>query len=347
MELVSVIVPTFNSERFLDGAIDSVISQNYPNMEIIVVDDGSTDGTIAAARQKLQNSALNWRIIELGKNLGPSAARNVGLQAARGSWVQFLDSDDLLVPGKISRQMAVCAQAPSNVVAVYSSWSWGFLEAGQMEWLGTPRQPLISGKDPIMCLAGQCRPLLAAGLIRRSALNQIGGFNENLRFWECEEINVRLATVGSFVSAPSNKPEYFWRLHQDRIYIGGTEARYNSTDVAIGWIRQVLKAAGGRSMDRLGLTEQDKHFLREDCTLWARLLYSQNLKAFREYLCLARSFDPSLKPAYPHYITILAQWIGYEKAEAVAALARKPMVWFNSILYRLRLRRRPPIFELK
>jgi glycosyltransferase involved in cell wall biosynthesis len=347
MDLVSVIIPTFNSERFVCDAIDSVFAQNYSEIEIIVVDDGSTDRTIAIAGQKLQSVLSNWRIIELGRNMGPSAARNAGLRAARGVWVQFLDSDDLLMPGKINRQMAVCARVSSNVVAVYSPWSWGFFETGQIEWIGTPTRPFIADKAPIMCLAGQCRPLLAAGLIRRGALNEVGGFDEGLRFWECEEINVRMATIGSFSTAPSDKPEYLWRLHQDRIYIGGTEARYNSTDVALGWIKQVLKAAGGRSIDSLGLTEQDRRFLLEDSTLWARLLYSQNRKAFREYLNLARMFEPNLKPAYPRYIAVLSRWVDYEKAEAVAGLARKPRVWLDSASYLLKLRRRPPIFELR
>jgi glycosyltransferase involved in cell wall biosynthesis len=347
MDLVSVIIPTFNSEGFVRDAIDSVMAQNYSEIEIIVVDDGSTDRTIAIARQKLQSVLSTWRIIELGRNMGPSAARNAGLRAARGVWVQFLDSDDLLMPGKINRQMAVCARASSNVVAVYSPWSWGFFETGQIEWIGTPTKPFVANKAPIMCLAGQCRPLLAAGLIRRGALNEVDGFDESLRFWECEEINVRMATIGSFLTTHSDKPEYLWRLHQDRIYIGGTEARYNSTDVALGWIKQVLKAAGGRSIDSLGLTEQDIRFLLEDSTLWGRLLYSQNRKAFREYLDLARMFDPNLKPVYPRYIAVLSRWVDYEKAEAVAGLARKPRVWLDSASYLLKLRRRPPIFELR
>jgi hypothetical protein len=249
--------------------------------------------------------------------------------------------------GKIARQMAVCARAPSSVAAIYSPWSWGFFETGQIEWIGSPIRPSIAGRAPIMCLAGQCRPLLAAGLTRRGALNEVGGFNEDLRFWECEEINVRIARVGSFQPAAFDEPEYLWRLHQDRIYIGGMEARYNATDVALGWIKQVLKAADGRSIDDLELTEQDKQFLMEDCTLWGRLLYSENREVFREYLNMARMFVPDLRPVYPSYIAFLSRWTGYERAEAVAKLIRRPKVWFRAATYRLKLRRRAPIMELR
>ena len=249
MELVSIIIPTFNSRQFITEAIDSVLAQKYPSIEIIVVDDGSTDNTIAVARQKLQRDIPRFQVLELGVNGGPSAARNAGLRAANGSWVQFLDSDDVLMPRKIERQMAVCAAASPDVAAVYSPWNWGFLESGQIEWLGPLMTPFISGKPPIMCLAGGCRPLLGACLVRRAALDQVGGFDEALRFWECEEACVRLATAGPFVPASSDEAEYLWRLDRHALYIGGTGARYSSTAVGLGWIRQALKITGNQTIE--------------------------------------------------------------------------------------------------
>src|SRR4051812_44698764 len=99
MYLVSVIVPTYNSEKWICDTLDSLIAQTYPHLELIVVDDGSKDNTLALVRDKLGKEFRNsWQIIEHGSNHGPSAARNTGLRAASGSWVQFLDSDDFIAP---------------------------------------------------------------------------------------------------------------------------------------------------------------------------------------------------------------------------------------------------------
>jgi glycosyltransferase involved in cell wall biosynthesis len=347
MELVSVVIPTFNSQQFITQAIDSVLAQQYPSIEIIVVDDGSTDNTVVVAREKLQRVMQRSQVLELGVNQGPSAARNAGFRVANGAWVQFLDSDDVLMPHKIERQMAVCATAPPDVAAVYSPWNWGFLESGQIEWLGPLMQPFISGKAPIMCLAGGCRPLLGACLIRRAALDQVGGFDDALRFWECEEVCVRLATVGRFVPASSDEAEYLWRLDRHALYIGGSGARYSATEVGLGWIRQVLKVTGNQVIESLGLPEPDRRLLFNDSTLWGRLMFSQDREGFREYLRLARILDPNLTPSYPRYISALSRWIGYEKAETAAKVTRQPKVWLRSALCSLKLRRPNTIIELR
>lgn len=347
MNLVTVIIPTFNSEQFIAEAINSVVAQKYHPIEVIVVDDGSTDNTVATARRMLQESVEKSQILELGVNRGPSAARNAALRVANGSWVQFLDSDDVLMPRKIERQMAVGATAPADVAAIYSPWNWGFLEAGQIEWHGPVREPFIAGKAPIMCLAASCRPLLGACLIRRSALEQSGAFDEALRFWECEEACFKLATVGRFVAASSGEAEYLWRLQRKDLYIGGGNARYKSTDVALGWIRLAVRAAGRRSMDELGLSESDRQLLLRECTTWGRVLYADNRTAFREYLGLARSLDANIAPSYPRSVSALSRWVGYEGAEAAFMLARRPKVWARQALRSLNLKRAYTMIELR
>src|SRR5579871_3843967 len=102
-------MPTHHAAKWVTDTIDSVIAQTYPYLELIVVDDGSQDDTVAVVRDKLKRDfRKHWQIIELGTNRGPSAARNVGLGAASGSWVQFIDSDELIAPDKFERQMAFC-----------------------------------------------------------------------------------------------------------------------------------------------------------------------------------------------------------------------------------------------
>src|SRR5215475_1155600 len=111
MTRVSVILPTYNSERWVADTIETIAAQTYAQIELIVVDDCSQDDTVSLVRRKLSTQfSHDWQVIELRENRGPSAARNIGLRHASGSWVQYIDSDDFMSPTKLERQMAFCSQ---------------------------------------------------------------------------------------------------------------------------------------------------------------------------------------------------------------------------------------------
>lgn len=105
MELVSVIIPAFNAERYLRETLDSVLAQTYAAREVIVVDDGSTDSTPSI----LASYGDRIRVIRQ-QNRGSATARNTAVSAARGAWVAFIDADDLWTPNKLSRQLARCGR---------------------------------------------------------------------------------------------------------------------------------------------------------------------------------------------------------------------------------------------
>ncbi len=98
---VSILIPCFNAERWLAATIESALQQTWPEKEVIVINDGSTDGSLAEARRF---EGRGVRVLDQA-NAGAAAARNAGLRAARGDYVQFLDADDLLAPDKIAEQM--------------------------------------------------------------------------------------------------------------------------------------------------------------------------------------------------------------------------------------------------
>lgn len=323
MELVSVIIPTHNSEAFATQALDSVLAQTYPDIEIIVVDDASVDNTVEVVRTKLRNeSQHDWQLIERGSNGGPSITRNVGLLAARGTWIQFLDSDDLLAATKCERQMAVGISAPPDVAAVHSPWQRGSVRAGQTEWEGQLCMPHIEGQAPIMCLVSRVRPLLAASLIRRTVLEQIGGFNESLRFWECEDISLRIAEVGRFEEVPSNEPLYLWRVQEWKDYVGGVEAKYGVACVAMAWIELILSATGNQPIDTIHLPKQDLGYLLDECTQWARQLYQHDREAFAKYMTRLRTLEPTFRPTGPWHLSLASRLMTYERAEALAEMIR-------------------------
>jgi glycosyltransferase involved in cell wall biosynthesis len=345
-KLVSVIIPTYNAARWVADTIDSVMAQTYGHIELIVVDDGSGDDTVAAAQGKLSNDFEKpWRIARLGGNLGPSAARNAGLRLARGSWVQFLDSDDFLAPAKLEQQMAYCARAPSDVVAICSTWRRGLFTGGKVVWDGPAVQPYAEGLAPMMFLTPRASALHPSGLARRTALERVGAFDETLRFWEFEELNVRLAKAGRIEAVPSPEPSYIWRLHPGKIYIGGHDARYRSADVALGWIKLVLRAAEHQPLKQLGLSAEDQKAVLDNCTMWGRLLYSWDRSAFREYLAMSRHLVPDITPSHPRYVSLLARHVGYENAEAISKLGRWPKAVARKSLQAVKLHPPPLMFD--
>jgi len=118
-QLVSILIPAFNSERWVGNAIQSAIAQTWPRKELIVVDDGSTDQTFNIA---LAYSSAKVLVIKQN-NRGASAARNHALSLAQGDYIQWLDADDLLAPEKIARQMEFAE--PGHSTRILLSGSWG------------------------------------------------------------------------------------------------------------------------------------------------------------------------------------------------------------------------------
>jgi hypothetical protein len=110
--MVSVIIPCYNQGRYLRETLDSVLSQTYKRLEVLVIDDGSTDNTAEIA--KAHGDAVRYFWLN---DLGPSAARNLGLSNARGQYIQFLDGDDLLLPEKVERQIASFDNSPELQVS--------------------------------------------------------------------------------------------------------------------------------------------------------------------------------------------------------------------------------------
>lgn len=112
---VSVICPAFNAERYLAQAIRTVLDQSYTDFELIVVDDGSTDETLSIARQ-LAVTDPRISVIEVSPNAGRSNARNLGMAAARGTWLTFVDADDLYMPDRLECLMRTASRHPDAMV---------------------------------------------------------------------------------------------------------------------------------------------------------------------------------------------------------------------------------------
>jgi glycosyltransferase involved in cell wall biosynthesis len=167
-----VIIPCFNAERWIAEAIDSCLSQTYPHVEVIVVDDGSTDGSLA-----LVQSYGRVIRIETGPNQGGNHARNHGFRNSRGEYIQFLDADDYLLPEKIQRQVAFLEEFGADVV--YGDWQHRFHQPDGSSHLGEVQ---ISGEqmDVLESLLAGWWVAPVALLWRRGTVLDAGGWDEAL-----------------------------------------------------------------------------------------------------------------------------------------------------------------------
>jgi glycosyltransferase involved in cell wall biosynthesis len=166
---VSVIVPVCNGERFLRDALRSVLEQTRASDEVIVVDDGSTDGTAAIVATLAAVAATTLHYVHQS-NQGPAAARNHGLRLARGAFIAFQDADDLWVAGRLAQQMAILEHKTDALAVI-----------GQVHLLHT--EPAASSPAPALS-APLLLPSMPSGLYRRAAFEIVGEFDAALRFHE-------------------------------------------------------------------------------------------------------------------------------------------------------------------
>ncbi|MCX7670338.1 MAG: glycosyltransferase family 2 protein [Anaerolineae bacterium] len=198
---ISVIIPVYNGERFLAEAIRSVLDQTLPPDEIIVVDDGSTDGS-AQVVERLRLHAPIPISYHYQSNRGPSAARNRGLELARGEFIAFLDADDLWPPGKLALQWAQLNPFPKALGA------WGKVQ-------------LLVPENELWVLKGEPWYGLNVGsfFLHRSTFELVGLFDETLRYGEDTDWFLRAREQGVlFVAHPD--VVLWYRYHGDNLWLG-------------------------------------------------------------------------------------------------------------------------------
>jgi glycosyltransferase involved in cell wall biosynthesis len=132
--LVSILIPAYNAERWIEESIRSALGQTWPNKEIIVVDDGSTDHTLRMAQQF---EAKGARVVTQ-PNQGAAAARNNAFSLSRGDYIQWLDADDLLSPDKVARQVQRAEQIRDRRMLFSSEWAWFLYRPAKARFVPTP-----------------------------------------------------------------------------------------------------------------------------------------------------------------------------------------------------------------
>jgi len=198
--LVSVIVPLYNGESFIEETLNSVLKQTYKDYEIVVVDDGSTDGSLRKAQSLAEQHPDRIRVFTHpdGKNMGVSATRNLAIRNSSGQLVAFLDADDIWLPRKLERQVAFMQGNPAIALS-YSKAS--ILREGinasfipEADTLGAelPPEQRVVLFHIILVLVNY---IFSTVIVRREALLEAGCFTEGLPFQSEDRIMVAMVAA--------------------------------------------------------------------------------------------------------------------------------------------------------
>jgi glycosyltransferase involved in cell wall biosynthesis len=309
--LVSILIPCYNAERWIAQCIESALAQTWPDKEVIVVDDGSTDGSLAII--KSFGDRIRW---ESGPNRGGNAARNRLLELAAGEWLQYLDADDYLLPEKITHQMACLEQHPTADIL----YSQVLIEAPQPD--GAPgsleSSPLPEPHDPWIHLARWRLPQTGGSLWRKQAVVGAGGWDENMPCCQEHELYLRLLTSGAvFVHCPDGGAVY-------RMWSEGTVSRREPLKVAqtrlqvLGRLQDILAKRGDLGAARL-------HAINLTRFETARKLWSTEQSAAMEIMKTVQETEPEFRPegaAGGTLYRIAYAVAGFAAAEKVASWVR-------------------------
>lgn len=225
MPLISIIMPAFNAERFLEDSIQTVLNQTFTDWELLIVNDGSTDRTVNIVEAHTKKDERVKLINQENKGVG--AARNKAIRASQGEWIAFLDSDDLWNPEKLQKQMDT-VNTIFGIDLVFSD-GWIFYENNLNE-LQQYFYYLSNSKDAIIPVANfsgdvmykmQYRynyvPILSV-LVKKSVLAKVG-FQEERKYYQgCEDLDywIRIAKAGAEFYG-MNEKLFYYRKHNNSI----------------------------------------------------------------------------------------------------------------------------------
>ncbi len=257
--MVSVVIPVYRAERFLDEAIESVRAQAYSDWELLLVDDGGADGSAAIAKRHAARDPRRVRLLAHpnGENRGASASRNLAIRHARGAYIALLDADDVWLPGKLEAQVRLMDANPEVGMLYGNSLYW-------YSWTGAPgdqardRVPALGFVgdtivDPpsllARCLRGTVAlPCPCSVVLRRGAVERAGGFEET--FIGVNASAEDLAFVAKVMLRErvlvANHVWDKYRQHPDSVY-----ARAKADGIAVAarawyleWLREYLTRHG-------------------------------------------------------------------------------------------------------
>jgi glycosyltransferase involved in cell wall biosynthesis len=239
--LVSILVPAYNAQEWIADTLESAIAQTWPNKEIIVVDDGSKDGTLAIA----QRFASRGVTVVCQPNAGAAAARNTAFSVSHGDFIQWLDADDLLAPDKIATQMAVAVQLRSRRTLLSAGWGRFMYRPSRAEFVPTDLWADLSAAEWLRRKMDQNLHMqTATWLVSRELTEAAGPWNTRLLGDDDGEYFCRVLLQSDGIKfVPGAKVFYRMAGPSSLSYIGRSnskiDAQFHSMRLHIGYLRSL------------------------------------------------------------------------------------------------------------
>jgi glycosyltransferase involved in cell wall biosynthesis len=307
--LVSILIPCYNSERWIGHAIESALGQTWPNKQVIVLDDGSTDNSLNVIRR--YESHLRW---ESGQNRGGGYARNRLLELASGEWIQYLDADDYLLPEKVTQQVGFVVQHPEVDIVIGPTTMEFWSEEG------VRRQPIAIPEpyDYWTMLASWKLPQTGAPLWRRNAILDVGGWKRNQPCCQEHELYLRLLIGGKKFSYHSSGGAIY-RQWSDQTVCRRDISEVHRRRLEIERnLEEFLSRTGQLTPMRLRAISQARFEM-------ARIAWQYDRSFATRMMEEVRKSDPDFSPtgeAAPSHYKLVFRACGFNFAEGLAAAAR-------------------------
>ena len=290
---ISVVIPYYNRERFIDEAVQSVFAQTLQPLEVILVNDCSQE----SSRRYLDRYADTCRILDLPVNVGLAGSRNAGIQAARGKFIAFLDDDDVWLPRKLELQREYMEEHPDCAIVHTAAWFF---------YVGEPDILFKNFDDSPMTLAQSLTndywAIIPTSLARSEAIRAIGGFDINFRQCEDRDFIIRCCAAGYRVEGIPEGLARVRRQKQD----GLTKSHWRMfrTDLRMCWKHKAhyLRAYGVRGiinfiLEKIQIVIQALPW--RGCRAWRYRTIKYKLKSnYRDPVLFAQS-QQTFAPQFP------------------------------------------------